>query len=377
MSTKPVNDIVVIVKDRDDPQFRTTPMQQAAASCTGAILTSVIVTPLDVVKIRLQVQKKNLDKKNKCFLYCNGLMDHYCSCNPKDPNSKWLQRPGQFKGTMDAFVKISRTEGITSLWSGLSPTLALAIPATIAYFVIYEQLRVKFKDLYNADNQGPKLQPFWIPLISGGIARIISVTIVSPLELFRTKMQSQKLSYVELNEAYRSLIKQSGVRGLWKGVFPTLYRDVPFSAIYWMNYESIKSTLTDRDNTHPFLISFMSGAISGSIAATVTTPFDVVKTHQQIEFGENTLYGDNEVKKPRSTFTVIRDIHKNHGIRGLFAGLAPRLIKVAPACAIMISTFEYGKVFFNRLSTSEQNKAFNPSDFKSGPTIVSINREGF
>jgi solute carrier family 25 protein 39/40 len=42
-------------------------------------------------------------------------------------------------------VKISQTEGVRSLWSGLSPTLVLAVPATIVYFVSYEQLRFYMK----------------------------------------------------------------------------------------------------------------------------------------------------------------------------------------------------------------------------------------
>ncbi|CAA9993516.1 unnamed protein product, partial [Nesidiocoris tenuis] len=65
----------------DDPRFRITPAQQMVASCTGALVTSVFVTPLDVVKIRLQAQQKML-LANKCFLYCNGLMDHLCTCAP-------------------------------------------------------------------------------------------------------------------------------------------------------------------------------------------------------------------------------------------------------------------------------------------------------
>lgn len=100
--------------DIDDPVYRTTPMQQALASCAGALLTSLFgililwillyfykyflftVTPLDVVKIRLQAQQKST---TKCFLYCNGLMDHICECNPNDPNSQWYRRPGHFNGT--------------------------------------------------------------------------------------------------------------------------------------------------------------------------------------------------------------------------------------------------------------------------------------
>lgn len=74
----------------------------------------------------------------------------------------------------------------------------LAVPATIAYFVTYEQLRLKLKEKYNERNSTgePLQQPFWIPLASGASARIISCSLVSPLELVRTKMQSAKLSYL-------------------------------------------------------------------------------------------------------------------------------------------------------------------------------------
>lgn len=47
-------------------------------------------------------------------------------------------------------MKIARYEGATSLWSGLSPTLVLAIPCTVMYFVIYEQTRVRIMDVYTA-----------------------------------------------------------------------------------------------------------------------------------------------------------------------------------------------------------------------------------
>lgn len=95
----------------------------------------------------------------------------------------------------DAFVKISRAEGVHSLWSGLGPTLVLAIPATVLYFVAYEQIRTKVKD-YHSKKVGKIEQPFWIPLVAGASARVLSASVVSPLELIRTKMQSKKLTYL-------------------------------------------------------------------------------------------------------------------------------------------------------------------------------------
>lgn len=50
---------------------------------------------------------------------------------------------------------------------------------------------------------------------------------------------------------------------------------------------------------------------------------------------------------------MIREIYHQSGHRGLFTGLVPRVVKVVPACAIMISTFEYGKVFFKRLAQQQ------------------------
>lgn len=82
----------------------------------------------------------------------------------------------------------------------------------------------------------------------------------------------------------------------------------------------------------------------------MTAPFDVVKTHKQIEFGEKVLYAKEPVKSLPSghTIDILRKIFDQHGLRGIFAGVIPRVVKVAPACAIMITSFEYGKAFFFR-----------------------------
>ncbi|XP_044065333.1 solute carrier family 25 member 40 [Siniperca chuatsi] len=317
-----------------------TPLQQMVASCSGAILTSLFVTPLDVVKIRLQAQK-NPFPKGKCFVYCNGLMDHICVC--ENGNSKaWYKATGHFNGTLDAFVKIVRREGIKALWSGLPPTLVMAVPATVIYFTCYDQLcaalRVRMGDYAQE-----------APLLAGAIARVGSATVISPLELIRTKLQYQKQSYRELTDCIRSAVQTEGWLSLWRGLGPTLLRDVPFSAMYWYNYEKSKSWLYERYNTREptFTITFVSGAVSGSIASIVTLPFDVVKTRRQVELGE--LQAKNlSCQVSSSTFSVMSRIVAQDGFGGLFAGFLPRLIKVAPACAIMISSYEFGKAFFHK-----------------------------
>ncbi|XP_015791224.1 solute carrier family 25 member 40 [Tetranychus urticae] len=333
--------------------FNITPCQQMASSCTGAIITSLIVTPLDVVKIRIQAREKEFIR-NKCFLYCNGLMDHICTCNGgNDPASmkmthservKWFNRGAPFTGTLDGIVHIARNEGLTSLWSGLPPTLIMAIPSTVIYFTIYDQLRAKI-NLWNGKSLSE--QPLWVPMTAGGCARVIAAVTISPLELVRTKMQSEKLSYFDIGRAVKSLIQQEGILALYRGLVPTILRDVPFSAIYWAGYEGLKRRLNCTIEP-TFIQSFICGGIAGSLAAIITLPFDVVKTHRQIEIGQALIVakGAQTRKNPKSTVSIIKHLYFQRGLKGLFAGLSPRLIKVAPACAIMISTYEWGKSFF-------------------------------
>ncbi|XP_076852805.1 mitochondrial glutathione transporter SLC25A39 isoform X2 [Brachyhypopomus gauderio] len=331
------------------PVVAITPLQQMLASGTGALLTSVFVTPLDVVKIRLQSQQTPFHK-GKCFLYCNGLMDHVYVCQNMTTCSAWYKTPTHFRGTLDAFVKISRYEGFRALWSGLPPTLVMAVPATVIYFTCYDQLR-------DFLHYGMGYQGNHVPLIAGALARLGAVTVISPLELIRTKMQSRQLTYGDLRVCIRSAVAHGGCLSLWRGWGPTVLRDVPFSALYWFNYELVKAKLCEQYGVlqAPFTVSFSAGAISGAIAAVMTLPFDVVKTRRQIQLGEMETLGAH-MKKPSSTLHIMNSIWTEMGYRGLFAGFLPRVVKVAPACAVMISTYEFGKTFFHQRNQEREHR---------------------
>jgi len=367
----------------DNSQVSLTPQQQMLSSGAGALVVSLFMTPLNVVKIRLQSQERLYSKK--CFLYSNGLMDHIYPRTNGDPpvkalhtqqeicDCKWFNRPKYFSGTADAFLKISRTEGISSLWSGLSPTLVLAVPTTVTYFTMYEQLKVCIDSQRRAQSAQPSIltaeTPKWVSLTAGGLARLAAVTLVSPLELVRTKMQSQKMPWSDVHKCLTELVRAQGIRALWNGYTATLLRDVPFSALYWPLYEQSKAIMNlYTSNRDSFLVNFGSGAVAGSFASTVTLPFDVIKTIKQIEMGEKDIMAvkpgttrshsipRNKMSsslsgRSRGNITIAKELIREQGVRGLFAGIIPRLLKVAPACAIMISSYEFCKGFFK-----QQNK---------------------
>ncbi|KFQ34081.1 Solute carrier family 25 member 40, partial [Mesitornis unicolor] len=244
----------------------------------------------------------------------------------------------------DAFVKLIQTEGIKSLWSGLPPTLIMALPTTVICFTCYDQLSEALKSRVGKDEEH-------IPIIAGCLSRFGTVSVVNPLELINTSMQYRRLSYKQLYTCISNKVAADGWFSLWRGWSSTVLRDVPFSATYWYNYERFKRMMCKELGAHEptLFIAFTSGAASGTIAAVITQPFDVVKTYRQTE-----LWESKTLKIPQrdciSTCAVMRKIVAKNGIAGLFAGVTPRLFKVAPACAIMISTYEYGKSFFSHLN---------------------------
>ncbi len=110
----------------------------------------------------------------------------------------------------------------------------MSLPNTIIYFTTYEQLKCFMG--YKRTNLNPV-----IPGLAGGLARILAVIVTSPLELIRTKKMSAQLSYTDLLKTLRGSVKSDGLRSLWRGLIPTIWRDLPFSSKLIAN-KSFKSS---------------------------------------------------------------------------------------------------------------------------------------
>jgi len=320
------------------------PYQQMISSSAGALLVSLFTTPFDVVKVRLQAQLQ--PDRVKCTVF-NDVVETICYCAHTGYNSPVMctiygniRTVPRFSSTTDAFVKIAKLEGVGKLWRGLSPALIQMIPQTVIYFTAYDQLKLKFGYVAGEKN-------ILSPLAAGVTARLFAVLAVSPLEMIRTKLQSKKnLKYGQLSLLVINSIKQEGILSLWRGVGPTILRDVPFSAVYWLAYETLKSV-----NPNPTIVTnFSAGALAGMAAAFLTTPFDVVKTFRQMQLGESKQKMVHTNRLPL-TFQIIMHLYQTNGMTSLYTGLVARFVRVIPACAIMISTYEYGKDYF-----AEQNR---------------------
>ncbi|PRP87409.1 Solute carrier family 25 member 40 [Planoprotostelium fungivorum] len=278
------------------------------AAGIGSCISAIVVCPFDVVKARLQAQTSSSSL--------------------------------QMNGMIDAFSKITKHEGPVTLWRGLPPTLLMSVPAGAIYFTSYELLKKRLQ-------QNQSNNYMIVAMVAGFGARAVTATITSPLEMLRTNLQAtspQNLKNEGVYQLCRRIVRQNGIRGLWAGLPPTLLRDAPFSAIYWSTFEYSRRQLKDKIETQ-FFIDFLSGALggtsSGMIAAGITNPIDLIKTRRQMHLGEG-------VGRPMGSMQIMEKIWKEEGYKGLTRGMLPRVVKVAPACAIMISCYESCKSYLER-----------------------------
>jgi solute carrier family 25 protein 39/40 len=294
--------------------------------------------------------------------------------------------------TWDGLRKIAQNEGPRTLWRGLSPTLVMAVPANVIYFAGYDWLRTA-----QASPFRQTVPDTYIPLVAGASARTMAAITVSPIEMFRTRMQAANHTataaghFRETMDGLREMVGSQGVLSLWRGLTLTLWRDVPFSAIYWWGYEATRNALTDargrakarndgsefrmgrgeqkiqrrsrsrsRENPKDTIIdSFIAGAASGGVAAFVTTPFDVGKTRQQVvrHAGAATKAAVQTIRpEDQSMPRFLMHIYQEQGMAGLFKGWAARSLKIAPACAIMISCYEFGKKVANDMNERRERE---------------------
>ncbi|KAG6368079.1 hypothetical protein INS49_002279 [Diaporthe citri] len=397
-----------------------TPFQKMLSATTGSLLTGLTMTPLDVVRVRWQSQSlsqqqhaptltaepqhfalksremfrppANLGVTSCCreVFFMNNNAE-VCVVGPHIDGPARADCAVQetqkktFTSTLDGMRKIARNEGFFTLWRGLSPTLLMAIPANMIYFPGYEWLR------YDKRSPVASMNANYAPLVAGILARVVAATAIGPMELFRTRLQASHgdtaTSHVKdtLN-SMRSQLKTHGYRSLWRGLSLTLWRDVPFSGMYWWGYETIRGKLIDarerskgrtvaggprarrmsqshENHRETFVDSFLAGSLSGAFACIATMPFDVGKTRTQVYNESGRSVAGEAVKRgaapeEQTMVRLLQHIVRTEGPSGLFRGWLPRVAKVAPACAIMISSFEMGKKVFRDVNerSSERQK---------------------
>ncbi|KAJ8076806.1 hypothetical protein PM082_001229 [Marasmius tenuissimus] len=321
-----------------------------AGGCAGAA-SRTVVSPLERLKIIQQVQPKGST---------------------------------QYKGVWKSLVRMWNEEGFRGYMRGNGINCLRIVPYSAVQFTTYEQLKKWFTSHGSKELDTPKR------LASGALAGITSVCSTYPLDLVRARLSIATASIIVHSQQHgapaaeapipsasnakpataprlvnamhtaatvggkhytaseltiwgmtlKIIREEGGIRGLYRGLVATAFGVAPYVGINFAAYEFLRGIITPPGKT-TVSRKLACGALAGSISQTLTYPFDVLRRKMQVTGMKS---GDLGIKYTGAIDALV-GIMRTEGITGLYRGLWPNLLKVAPSIATSFFTYELVKDF--------------------------------
>eukprot|EP01062_Namystynia_karyoxenos_P062683 TRINITY_DN55557_c0_g1_i1.p1 TRINITY_DN55557_c0_g1~~TRINITY_DN55557_c0_g1_i1.p1 ORF type:complete len:314 (+),score=125.24 TRINITY_DN55557_c0_g1_i1:82-942(+) len=241
------------------------------------------------------------------------------ACYPIDfAKTRLQQHPGKYAGIGDVLRKVSAQSGVRALYDGLRPNLTGIIPEKGLKLAVFDFVRVALRD---PDGSIP-LQSEVKAAISAAVAQVV---VTTPMELVKIRCQLTGRGAFDV-------MKELGLRGMYKGYVPTLSRDVWFNLWFFPLQAQWKAGWIKEDDPAGVKLgkSFTAGITAGMLAAALSTPFDVIKTRMQAGEGAGIVH-------------TARSIAAKEGFGAFFLGWQPRVYAIAPLFGIAIAVYDVQK----------------------------------
>ncbi|KAI4317606.1 hypothetical protein L6164_025464 [Bauhinia variegata] len=314
-------------------QLKRAMLDSSAGAISGAI-SRTVTSPLDVIKIRFQVQL--------------------------EPTTSWailhrnLSSPSKYTGMLQATKDIFREEGVRGFWRGNVPALLMVMPYTAIQFTALQKLKTLVAGSSKTEDHN-NLSPY-LSYVSGSLAGIAGTVGSYPFDLLRTILASQgePKVYPNMRSAFVDIVRARGFQGLYVGLSPTLVEIIPYAGLQFGTYDTFKrwamawnhsrssnTSLPTTEDLSSFQL-FICGLAAGTCAKLVCHPLDVVKKRFQIEgLQRHPRYGARvEHLAYRNMFDALQRILKSEGWAGLYKGIVPSTVKAAPAGAVTFVAFD-------------------------------------
>jgi solute carrier family 25 thiamine pyrophosphate transporter 19 len=284
-----------------------------------AILTSgsFVIAPLDVIKIRLQLQIHSLS----------------------DPTSYRGVNGPVYKGTLGTFKQILREEGITGLWKGNIPAELLYLTYGSVQFSAYTYISQLLETI-----PAPYTPPGSVAsFLSGATAGAAATTATYPLDLLRTRFAAQGKDrvYTSILESIRHVAQHEGPTGFFRGLGAGVSQIVPYMGLFFASYESLKPIMATSPLPLPLGSSdAVAGIVASVLSKTAVYPLDTTRKRLQVQGPNRARYVHRNIPTYTGVLMALQHIWKHEGRRGMYRGLTVSLLKAAPASAVTMWTYE-------------------------------------
>lgn len=280
-----------------------------------------------------------------------------------------------YTGIWSTLRRMWKEEGFKGFMRGNGTNVIRMIPYSASQFAAYEQFKSYLLKPGKTELDTPSR------LLAGALAGTVSVACTYPLDLVRTRLSIQSATAFSLGNSGTSLQTpkklpgivstvqliyktEGGLRGLYRGLWPTTLGVAPYVALNFQCYEVLKDYLIPVDSVGN-INKLFCGALAGSIAQTIIYPLgefslffwcsceawiilntnyfvipstDVLRRRFQVS-GMNNMVE----YKYNGTWHALKTMAQKEGFKSLYRGLLPNYLKVAPAMGVTFYSYELCK----------------------------------
>jgi len=281
---------------------------QVLLAGTGNCVAAAVTNPIDVVKVRMQMTGEGVAsadaRKQRGFLYTGRSM--------------------------------VQNEGLASLYAGLSASLCREMSYSGIRMGLYEPTKIALSG--SSTKSGLVLK-----VLSGAITGATGSVIANPFDLVKVRMQSSPGSggrgtYSSVIAALRAIANEGGgIKGLWRGTGPTVVRATLLTASQVPCYDHFKHSMLDRGYMHEgYVCHFACSMVAGFVAASVTSPADLIKSRVMIQpvdpTGRGILYS--------GVVDCCMQVVRKEGPLALYKGFNGQWLRIGPHTTVSLVVFE-------------------------------------
>lgn len=288
------------------------PSQRFLAGACSGIIEALCLTPLDVVKTRLQLNHQIGRSTNPQTMFATGR-------------------------------QLVHAEGFRGIYKGFTPWTTHVVLKNGSRFYFNAVFR---RMLAEKDGTVTGTREFLAGAAAGATEAVL---IVTPFEVVKTRLQGQDIQtgvvprYTGPVQTTRVIVQTEGLVALWKGVAPTILRQgLNQACSFWTN-TALKTYVWELEagDTLPAWKSVVTGMVGAIPGPCLNCPMDVVKTRLMAQ-----NHARHQVPKYHSTWHALVTIAREEGIRSLYRGLIPRLTRLCPSYGIQWLVMDQASAYF-------------------------------
>ncbi|GAW14819.1 hypothetical protein ANO14919_042220 [Xylariales sp. No.14919] len=290
----------------------------------------------------------------KVYLLVNTKSDTNVALNAAKKGRPILFLKNAGRPLIAAVSDLYKSGGFRGFFAGNGLNVVKIMPETAIRFGAYEAAKNALAGL-EGHSDPHSINPY-SKFVAGGAAGMVAQFCVYPLDTLKFRLQSEYVSggargNALLFQTARKMLAEGGHRAAYRGVTMGLVGMFPYSAIDMGTFEFLKTSYIqykarvsgchEEDAQPSTFATGIMGASSGAFGASVVYPLNVLRTRLQTQ--------GTSMHPARYTgiWDVAHKTVKNEGFRGLYKGLMPNLLKVAPALSITWMVYENAKKVMN------------------------------